>query len=59
MYADPAFAALARWCRDLVDRLGAEAGEAGRRRMTEAFVTSSRYELAFWEMSWRREAWPV
>jgi thiaminase/transcriptional activator TenA len=59
MYADPEFAALARWCRDLVDRLGAEAGEAGRRRMTEAFVTSSRYELAFWEMSWRREAWPV
>jgi thiaminase/transcriptional activator TenA len=59
MYADPAFAALARWCRDLVDRLGAEAGEAGRRRMTEAFVTSSRYELAFWEMAWRRETWPV
>ncbi|MGH7268581.1 MAG: thiaminase II [Candidatus Rokuibacteriota bacterium] len=59
MYADPEFAALARWCRDLVDRLGAEGGDAVRGRMTEAFLTSSRYELAFWEMAWRREVWLV
>jgi thiaminase/transcriptional activator TenA len=59
MYADPGFAALADWCRGLVDRLGGEAGEAGRRRMEEAFLTSSRYEYLFWEMAWRREAWPV
>jgi hypothetical protein len=23
--------------------------------MTDAFLTSSRYELAFWEASWREE----
>jgi len=59
MYADPAFGELADWCRGLVDRLAADAGEAGRRRMAEAFLTSSRYEYLFWEMAWRRETWPV
>jgi thiaminase/transcriptional activator TenA len=58
MYADPAFAELADWCRDLVDRLAADAPPPARDRMQEAFVTSSRYELAFWEMAWRLERWP-
>lgn len=58
-YADPDFSALAGWCRDLVDRLGHGADEAARRRMEDAFLTSSRYEYLFWEMAWRREAWPV
>src|SRR5829696_9107077 len=48
MYADPEFADLATWCRGLVDRLAKDAGPAARDRMTSAFVTSSRYELAFW-----------
>jgi thiaminase (transcriptional activator TenA) len=58
IYADPAFADLAGWCRDLVDRLAADAGEAVRARMTDAFVTSSRYELAFWEAAYRQARWP-
>lgn len=57
MYASYEFAELARWCRDLCDRVGAEASATGRARMTEAFLTSSRYELAFWEMAWVRERW--
>jgi thiaminase/transcriptional activator TenA len=51
MYADPEFAALAAWCRDLVDRLAANASGDQRRRMEEAFLTSSRYELAFWDVA--------
>ena len=51
-YADPDFAALAEWCRGLVDRLGAEASPAVRARMERAFLESSRHELAFWEMAW-------
>jgi thiaminase/transcriptional activator TenA len=51
-YASPEFGALADWCRDLVDRLGAEASEASRHRMEAAFLASSRHELAFWEMCW-------
>jgi thiaminase/transcriptional activator TenA len=49
-YADPEFAALAAWCRELVDRLAAGVSPEQRRRMEEAFLTSSRYELAFWDV---------
>lgn len=49
-YASPEFAELARWCRELVDRLAEEAGPRRRRRMLEAFLVSSRYELAFWDV---------
>jgi thiaminase (transcriptional activator TenA) len=58
MYASPDFDDLAVWCRGLVDRLGAAADDEGRARMTRAFVTCSRYELAFWEMGWTLECWP-
>jgi len=27
--------------------------------MRRHFVTTSRYEWMFWDMGWRREAWPV
>jgi thiaminase/transcriptional activator TenA len=59
MYADPEFAALTEWCRELIDRLADGAPEAQRRRMEEAFVTSSRYEWQFWEAAYRRESWTV
>ena len=59
MYADPEFAGLARWCRELVDRLAAGANDAVHRRMEDAFLTSSRYEYLFWEMAWHLETWPV
>ncbi|MCI0344248.1 MAG: thiaminase II [Chloroflexi bacterium] len=59
MYADPEFATLAGWCRDLVDRLASGVDDATRRRMEDAFLTSSRYEYQFWEMAWRMETWPI
>jgi thiaminase/transcriptional activator TenA len=49
-YADPEFTGLAAWCRELVDRLAAGAGPAVREQMREAFLVSSRYELAFWDV---------
>jgi thiaminase/transcriptional activator TenA len=49
-YADPEFATLAAWCRELVDRLAAETGEAGRARMRRAFLVCSEHELAFWDV---------
>ena len=58
-YSDPEFAALANWCRELVDAQGGVASAAGRAAMQAAFITSSRYELAFWEMAWARAGWPV
>jgi thiaminase/transcriptional activator TenA len=53
MYSGEEFANLARWCREVCDEAAAGAGEDGKRRMREAFVASSRYELDFWESAWR------
>lgn len=49
-YADPGFAELAAWCRGLVDDLAAGLPAAGRARMHNAFLSSSRLELAFWDV---------
>ena len=43
----------------LMDRLGAAAGSAEKKRMAELFVLSSRYEYLFWEQAYRLEGWPV
>jgi thiaminase/transcriptional activator TenA len=58
-YAAPEFEELAAWCRAHVDALAADADAATRARMTRAFLTCSRYELAFWEMAWTLERWPA
>ena len=49
-YADPEFAALATWCRGLVDDLARDADPATRDRMRAAFLAASRHELAFWDV---------
>ncbi len=59
MYASEDFDRLAGWCRELMDRSGATLQPGARERVFEAFITSSRYELAFWEMAWSGERWPV
>jgi thiaminase (transcriptional activator TenA) len=53
MYASQEFGQLACWCREICDEAAADAGDHGRRRMREAFLASSRHELAFWEQAWR------
>ena len=58
-YSDPGFARLATWCRDLLDQHTQGLGGEAMGRVTQAFLTSSRYELAFWEMAWRGERWPA
>jgi thiaminase (transcriptional activator TenA) len=41
------------------DALAAQESAAGRQRLADIFLISSRYEWAFWDMSWRMERWPV
>jgi thiaminase/transcriptional activator TenA len=43
----------------LTDRLGETLSEADRERAREIFVQASRYEWMFWDMGYRKEAWPV
>jgi thiaminase/transcriptional activator TenA len=56
-YGGEEFAAVVRAVIELTDRLELSAAE--RARMAERFRTTSRYEWMFWDMGWRREAWPV
>lgn len=57
VYADPEFGELAEWCRTLVDDACAGISADRAERVESAFITSSRYELAFWDMAWKNETW--
>jgi thiaminase (transcriptional activator TenA) len=58
MYASEEFTALVDWLRELTDRIGTNLPGASWDRMRDVFLTSSRYELSFWEMAWKMETWP-
>lgn len=58
-YAAPGFEDVGRWLRAVVDDEAARLDERGRARLRDIFRTSSDYEYLFWDMAWRREAWPV
>jgi thiaminase (transcriptional activator TenA) len=57
MYASAEFSELATWCRELTDATCEGLPEVAIARAEQAFLTSSRYELAFWEMAWSDEHW--
>ena len=59
MYSAPEFVELTYWTRGLMDRLAAGLPKEELRRLEEAFLTSSRYEQAFWDMAYRQEQWTV
>ncbi|RRA99958.1 thiaminase II [Larkinella rosea] len=58
-YAGEEFAVAVTKILAIVDRLGEQASESVRNRMTEAYLTSSRLEYIFWDSAYRRESWPV
>lgn len=53
-YAGEELAELAEFFRGVVDEVAVD--EDTRWRMREAFLASSRHELALWDMAWRMEA---
>lgn len=57
-YTSEAFAAETESLRELVDRYGDEY-PGYRDEMREAFLTSARLELAFWEMAYTQEVWEL
>ena len=59
MYSSAEFAALAQSIRDLADRLGNLAGSVEQEAMTEAYLTSMRFEHMFWDMVYNLEGWSV
>jgi thiaminase/transcriptional activator TenA len=54
-YTSPEYREAVRWLKAELDRLADSAVGAERERLLGLFLTSSRYELRFWEMCWRGE----
>ena len=54
-YLSPEYAAANQVLLDTLDRLTAHYTEAQLAHLGEIFVACSRYELAFWEMSWQQK----
>ena len=44
---------------DVTDEMGPGLGPAERDRVHRHFRATSRYEWMFWDMGYRKEAWPV
>jgi len=58
-YASEEFGALVRLVIACLNEMAARHGASERAAMARHFVTTSRYEWMFWDMGYRREAWPV
>ncbi len=58
-YGGEEFGALVEAVLDLSDNVFEGLNPIQRTRVTEAFVTTSRYEWMFWDAAWRLEEWPV
>ena len=58
-YASKEFGGLVTAVLDATDQTAERLQSAEREAMRRHFVTTSRYEWMFWEMGYRREAWPV
>ena len=59
MYVSPEFAALAQEIREVANREARQAGPAVVEAMGEAYLTSLRWELKFWDMAYSLEEWTV
>jgi thiaminase/transcriptional activator TenA len=58
-YSTPEFEEVGAWLRARLEERVASVGEAERREIEQIFLTSSRYEYMFWDMAYRKEAWPI
>lgn len=58
-YGGEEYAGIVRAALAIADRVGEGLDAEGRRAVGDRFLTTARYEWMFWEMGYRREAWPV
>ncbi len=58
-YASEDFGGLVRMVLEATNATVASLQDAQRQPMRRHFITTSRYEWMFWDMGYRREAWPV
>ncbi|WP_100372194.1 thiaminase II [Bacillus sp. FJAT-45037] len=58
MYQSDEFGDIAHWLIDVLDQLATGLPEAELSRLEDIFLTTSRFEYMFWEMSNNEETWP-
>jgi thiaminase/transcriptional activator TenA len=58
-YGGEDFAAVVSAVLELTDSLGPDLSDSERMRVSDRFITTSRYEWMFWDMGWRQEQWPI
>lgn len=56
-YISDGFRELVVMARDMLDEWAQGARESDKERWKQIFLTSSRYELHFWDMAYRQETW--
>ncbi len=59
MYSAEEFTSFVDWLREFLDSLTEEAGSREMSRLEEHFLTATRYEFLFWEMSYNLQDWPL
>lgn len=57
MYQDDEFEAIADWLCAKLDELATTLGEAEQKQLEDIFLTSSRFEYLFWDMSYQQSHW--
>jgi thiaminase/transcriptional activator TenA len=58
-YTSAEFTDAAEWLKQELNRLTHGIGNDKKKRLSELFLLSSRYEFLFWEMCWQGEEWPA
>lgn len=58
-YGGEEFAGIVKEVLELTDEIGEGLGANERSKVIERFRTTARLEWMFWDMGYRREAWPV
>jgi len=58
-YSSADFVQAAEWLKQELNRLTHGIGNDKKKRLTELFLLSSRYEFLFWDMCWNGEEWPA
>lgn len=59
MYSSEEITELYHITRDLMDEEANNAPEKKKEHLANIFITSSKFEYLFWEMSYKMEEWPV
>lgn len=59
MYCSEEFGELADWLKELMNELAEGKREEELKALEDIFVMTSKYEYMFWEMSERKEMWPI